>query len=1278
MVGTTIGERFEVIAFAGAGGMGRVYRARDRATGATVAVKLLPDGGDSARFAREAEVLSAIDHPGVVRYLAHGTTPDGGAYLAMEWLTGETLTTRLQEGTLSVPETLEVARGVAEALGAAHLRGVVHRDLKPGNLFLVGGRFDAIKLLDFGIARAPLDSGLTASGTVVGTPGYMAPEQVRGEPVDARADVYGVGAVLFYCLVGSPPFRGAHQLAVLAKVVLEPPPPIRDLRPDVPLDLEALVVRMLAKEPAVRPANGSALALELRSIHATDAAPGRRTPAAITAREQRVTCVVLCAGTTSQDPTVHENAAGDTGNVVRRAVEERGGSVDPLARGAWLITIPNAASPAEEATRAARCALALAAIRPQAPVFVSTGRVLVTGQHRVGEVIDRAAAALVEARQTGKAGGVHVDATTAELLHGRFRLTGDGPWWRLIAEADALATGRTLLGRPTPCVGREPQLALLTAMLSAAADEPRASAVLVTASPGLGKTHLVHELLRTSLTSRPEVDLLFANGDPIRAASPFGVVSQILRRAFSVVDSDSPALRAAKIREALAPDFAGGEAARMAELLGEICGTPTPPEEASPALRAARADASIMADSFREAWRDWIAARASRRAVLIVLEDLHWADAASIRLIEDALGSLPDRPILWLATARPGAAGLSDAFRRQGLVEITLAPLSTHASVRLVRGALGPADEAMVQGLVQRAGGNPFHLEELVRAAASGLGPEALPDSVLGMVQARFDELDPLARRVLRAASVFGETFWSGGIAALMGDDVPSSEVRRALRTLVEREVVMEERSSKWLGEGEYRFRHALLRDGAYATLAEPDRVGAHRRAGAWLETTGESDPAVLAEHYDRGASPERALRFFRRAATQALQHSDFERAMSHATRARAHGPDSLVEAALTAIEAEVQYWRGDLPAAAERATDAAGRLPRGVQEWFDAVSIAVGALGQLGRNGQVASWLEDLARVATHPNNRGAHVVALCRGMTQLFWAHHGGGMRALRARLEALAEPVAGLGAYDVGWVHRVRGESAWLHDHHVERCLAELDESCEAFDRARAVRAQCLTRLNAATLAGWSGASERGLEGLARSRTEAERLGAGFLLKYGRAVEGMLLAYAGEPRAEMAMRSALADVGGSPRLAFLCHVVVGWLALERGDRDTARASARAMEQIDVAPELRTAGLALAARVAIGDGSGEEALRLATEAAGMEEASLDLELTYGMGGHALAEVRKARGDADGARAALAPVMRRLTAIAGTIPAPEDRDRFWHRPLANASIAALAAKLRV
>ncbi len=295
--GDVIAGRFELEAPVGAGGMGAVFRARDGVTGGRVAVKLLRDDGrGAARLLREGRVLAELDHPRIVRYVEHGAAPDGTVYLVMEWLDGEDLHARLARAGLTMAETVTLAEGVAEALAAAHARGVVHRDVKPRNLYLPGGDVARVKVLDFGIARwdARLHA-ITATGLAVGTPGYMAPEQARGERhLDARADVFALGCVLYECLTGRGPFTAHNAVALLARILLEDAPRVASARDDVPDDLDALVAAMLARDPARRLADGAAVREALAELAPIESArpsmPGARPPS-LTSGEQRLVCV---------------------------------------------------------------------------------------------------------------------------------------------------------------------------------------------------------------------------------------------------------------------------------------------------------------------------------------------------------------------------------------------------------------------------------------------------------------------------------------------------------------------------------------------------------------------------------------------------------------------------------------------------------------------------------------------------------------------------------------------------------------------------------------------------------------------------------------------------------------------------------------------------------------------------------------------------------------------------------------------------------------------------
>jgi serine/threonine protein kinase len=260
--------RFKNLVRVGTGSMGTVYRAEDRRTGCTVALKVLRGVELRDRFAREARVLANMDHAHIVRYLGHGAGRCGGPWLAMEWLEGEDLETRLERGPLSVRDTIVLAERLAQALSWAHERGFIHRDIKPSNLFLPDGKVSRVKVLDFGLARLVGDAGtITATGTLMGTLEYMPPEQaLDAKRADARADIYSFGAVLFHCLTGRAAATGRNTSEVLARILSMEPPSRSMFPPGTPAQLVHLIIQMLAKDKGDRPKDGLAVLAALARI----------------------------------------------------------------------------------------------------------------------------------------------------------------------------------------------------------------------------------------------------------------------------------------------------------------------------------------------------------------------------------------------------------------------------------------------------------------------------------------------------------------------------------------------------------------------------------------------------------------------------------------------------------------------------------------------------------------------------------------------------------------------------------------------------------------------------------------------------------------------------------------------------------------------------------------------------------------------------------------------------------------------------------------------------
>jgi serine/threonine-protein kinase len=255
---------YEIKGVIGRGGMGVVLKAFDPALHRNVAIKVLSphlagNGAGRRRFLREARAAAAVAHEHVVSVFAVVETA-GLPFIVMEYVPGGSLQDRLdRHGPLALPEILRIGMQTAAGLAAAHAQGLVHRDVKPANILLENG-IERVKLTDFGLARAVADASMTQSGVVAGTPHYMAPEQARGEPTDHRADLFSLGSTLYTMCTGLPPFRAETPVAVVRRVSDDEPRPIRELNPEIPAWLEAIVERLHAKDPADRFASASELA----------------------------------------------------------------------------------------------------------------------------------------------------------------------------------------------------------------------------------------------------------------------------------------------------------------------------------------------------------------------------------------------------------------------------------------------------------------------------------------------------------------------------------------------------------------------------------------------------------------------------------------------------------------------------------------------------------------------------------------------------------------------------------------------------------------------------------------------------------------------------------------------------------------------------------------------------------------------------------------------------------------------------------------------------------
>jgi tetratricopeptide (TPR) repeat protein len=1291
-----------------AGGMGMVYRGIDLSTNEIVAVKISTSFGSQLgeRFQQEANCLATIAHPAIVRYIAHGKTNHGEHYLVMEWLDGETLEDRLARGPINLGASVQMIRRVAEALAVAHQHGVIHRDIKPANIFLPGKDMSKIKLLDFGIARRLFDPAslrLTQAGSALGTPMYMSPEQAQGSlDVDARADVFSLGCVFFECLTGTPPFMADSTTGALARLATEEIVDVKSRCAGLPARLSGLVVRLMAKRPEDRPSTMTEILAELGKITAEMRTTGifpivskeRRAPKdaslLVETGERRLVAVIVVSPLASPAARYHLDAGttADLGNLLARDLSDAefneanldriardiapfGANIRRLANGAFVVTMTGEAqtTPLDLAVRAARCGLKVKLARPDLALGISLGHAIKEAELRTGHLID-SAVRLVSKQHPGS---IHVNDEIKRLLDARFEIVveQDGRS-RLLFEKGLREVPHTVLGKEIPCLGREREVMELEGLFEACVEDSQAQVAILSGSAGCGKSRVVYEFLERLRDSGNSFELLIGRGDPMRGNVSLGLLAQALRGSAGINGTEPDDVQRKRLFAHTSRFLPSKSAATTVAFLGEITNIHFPDNDL-PQLQAARRDARLMADQTVGAWMDWLEAESEHHPVFLLLEDLHWGDFASANYIDSALRVLSKKPLMVLALARPEVdERFYGLWRDRHVQRISLPPLGNRAGQEFVRRVLGEVAPEKMAWLVDHAQGNPFYLEELVRAAASGGELTKIPDTVLGTVQVRFDAVGDGSKLVLRAASIFGQSFSAAGVKALMGE-MHDEDVDRWLEILVSKEILF----SRPVGNTfQHVFRHALLYQAAYAMLSPKAEVSGHYLAGHFLEEQGEHDAIVLADHFEKGEKPERAVRWLRVAANQAMEVDDLKAAIERVERGVRLGAQGDDLAELRVVEAEARFWTGEYVEAERAARE--GRKCMEPKLALRAMSALIEALGPQAKYAEIGELAQELETRPAQPALLNAWLLCESNCAAHLSSAGQSEARVHILELLEAERENLAPI---LVGRIETTRAHLARAAGRPADQVAGFL-RAGEFFERAGHRRAGMEALANAGISLMELGQLEDAEAQTKKVWAVAERMGLNYLMGPTLYFLSNILAYRGcldEARGfgERAIKWTSDNndqyIGSYTQLylSVIEHLAKNYSAAEQHARD-------AMEMLADNPTLLPFARALLARAFHGQGRIVEALSCARDAYAQLEALgqvQDGESTIRL---AFAECLVASPDLVTAKQVIEKAIAWLRSRASSIDIPDWRRSFLTRIPEHARILELARELGI
>jgi len=926
--GEVFAKRFKIIGKLGEGGMGVVYKAKDIKLNRIVALKFLIDKyleleEQQKRFVREAQTAALLDHPNICTVYEIDKA-EGQTFIVMAYIEGQSLKEKILKIPLNQREALDVIIQIAEGLQEAHENGVIHRDIKGDNIMIT--EKGQVKIMDFGLAKVFEGTDATRTASVMGTVLFMSPEQVQGENIDHRTDLWSLGVVFYETLTAEMPFLGDHPGAVIHSILNKYPKLPSEINEDIPSNLDRIVLKCLRKKADDRYQSAKQLLSDLykfsglkRGVEQKDKISEKRETYKESERRQATVVFIKVAGyeelQEKYDPEEAASTMTSCFDMFGSIIEKYGGRKHRIMgnRFSALFGIPVAIenAPIEAANAAIEMRNELykmnkkTKMKPPLDIHIGidsgvviAGPVSPDGKEYsvIGDSVN-SASQIMDLAEKGK---IYVGPITHRYTRGGFdfqqlkpvKLTGKKEsitLYELFSKKERVYREEFVPDRMihSEMVGRNKELDKLEYHVLKVINN-EGSIVNVIGEAGIGKSRLVGELLGKEAINK--LTCLRGRALSFGKNLSYYPIIDILKSWGDIKEEDSESESAAKIEEVIRrinPEGVDEVFPFIATLMGmKLTGRH--------ADRVKGVEGDAMEKLILKNVRELIVRGAKLRPLLFILEDLHWADMSSIELLESIYRLAENNPILFINIFRPNYKETSERILEsikdrcpRYHSEIYLEPLDEKHCDLLIRNLLKatgiPMDIRM--SIANRAEGNPFFIEEVLRSfidegivelrggefkVTEKIESVIIPETIKDVIMSRIDRLDEGTKSLLKEASVIGRFFF---YKILVNVTKVTEDIDERLKFL-QRIQLIQKRTR--LEEVEYLFKHALAHETTYESILLKKRKELHIKVAKAIESVF-SDRlyefyGMLAFHYSRGDEMEKAEEYLLKAGEEALK----------------------------------------------------------------------------------------------------------------------------------------------------------------------------------------------------------------------------------------------------------------------------------------------------------------------------------------------------------------------------------------------------------------------